>query len=457
MHRARARQAVVAVCAVGVTLASALPGGRADASGTSIRPTPLHVLWRVDRDGDRTTSAVASERDLLGGSPEGQQFYIPATGSNTLYRTFSPVRGDHRDSLRRSGPGGYVQDGVLGSPWASCGAVPGLKPILDGVNPASGDHATMRPDEILPGYTVQRQLGCGYQRYGTAGEDLLTTSAGGVTVSSNRVAGGSVWRWTYRGVQYVNTYYYGREIQGAIFIDHWNPTEAGDGLGDSQHPADIHGSPLLAESTGPATQSTRATPLEFSVNRTDAPSVWKDITLGKNLTLDFMGMGPVVLYETVVTTKHRLEGDWQTYIQAPAVFVRPIFRRYFTYDAAAPAVAPQEVYPGDYDLAGVQYRPPSGFGGIVVADDTLEHAMGLYAVGTAVPGGTIEDFSMAKYFTDAQAAQDSSENAPGTSGMDAHSQQPIRAGTTRYRTWIITGTLTEVASLMTALHEANVR
>jgi hypothetical protein len=455
MSGQRLRPVAAAMITFGLVVLGSVPP--AMASGTSIRPTPLHVLWRVDRDGDRTSSAAASERDALGGSPEGQLFYIPATGTNMLYRTFSPIRGDHRDSFRRSGPGGYVKDGVLGSPWAGCGALPGLAPIFDAVNPATGDHATLRPGEALPGYTVGRQLGCGYPRYGTAGEDLLTTIAGGVTVSSNRVAGGSVWRWTHRGVQYVNTYDYGREIQGAIFIDHWNPTEAGDGLGESQHPADIHGSPLLSESSGPTTQSTRAAPLEFSVNRTDAPSVWKDISLGKDLTLDFMGMGPVVQYDTVVTTSRTLVGDWQTYISAPAVFVRPVFRRYFTYDAAAPASSPQEVFPRDWDVAGVQYRPPSGIGGVVVADDTLEHAMGLYAVCTTVPGGTIEDFSMAKYFTEATGPQDESENAPGTTGMDAHSQQPIRAGTTRYRTWIITGTLAEVAALMTDLYEANVR
>jgi hypothetical protein len=446
----------VAVCAVAM-LAATLSLEPAHASGIALQPTPLNVLWRADRDGDRTTAALAAERDVLGGVPEGQLFYIPSAGRSRLYRTFSAARGDHRDLRTPSAPG-YKADGVLGAPWSRCGAVPGLASIRDAHNASTGDHATVRPGESLAGYvTSAKALGCGYPRYGTAGEDLLTTTAGGVTVSSNRVAGGAVWRWTYRGVQYVNTYDYGRQIQTAIFIDHANPTEAGDGLGDSGNPADLQGSPLLAASSGPTTQSTRAAPLEFSITRPDGPAVYEGIQVGKDLTLDFHGMGPVVQYDTVLTTSQRLQGDWQTYIDNVA-YLRASFRRYFTYDAADPGSPPREVFPGDYDLAGVVYRPPSGFGGVMIADDPLEHAMGMYAISATLPGGTIDGFGVWKYFGDfAGEGTDDSEASGRTSAMDAHSLRPVPPGTTVYRTWIITGTVEEVAALMTELYEAGVR
>ncbi|MFN2591105.1 MAG: hypothetical protein ABR518_10105 [Actinomycetota bacterium] len=443
--------AVVAVSAFAVGLAR-----RADASGVSLRATPLNVLWRVDRDGDRLTAPTAAERDALGGTSDGQLFYVRSSGSSPLYRTFKAARGDHRDARSLVGSGGYVLDGALGAPWPRCDA-PGMAPIHDAVNASTGDHATVGPQELLVGYSVKTQLGCGYPRYGTAGEDLLTTSAGGVTVSSNRVAGGAVWRWTHRGMQYVNTYDYGREIQAAIFIDHANPTEAGDGLGDSRYPADLQGSPLLMASSGPTNQSTRAAPLEFSVTRPDGPAVYQSIRLGKDLTLDFRGMGPVVRYDTFLTTSRRLEGDWQTYIQNVA-FLRPLFRRFFTYDAADPGTSPREVFPGDYDVAGIVYEPPSGFGGVIIADDSLSFAMGMYGVLASVPGGTIDGFSVAKYFTDLGGGPaDDSESSSATSAMDAHSLEPVPAGTTIYRTWIITGTVDEVASLMTDLYRAKVR
>jgi hypothetical protein len=66
--------------------------------------------------------------------------------------------------------------------------------------------------------------------------------------------------------------------------------------------------------------------------------------------------------------------------------------------------------------------------------------------------------SVAKYFGDfVGPGDDDSEWSSRTSAMDAHIQRPIKAGTTVVRSWIITGTLDEVAALMTDLYAAGVR
>ena len=73
-------------------------------------------------------------------------------------------------------------------------------------------------------------------------------SAGGITVESNKVAGGVTWRWFWNGMEFENHFGYGGEIQAAFYFGNssaLNPNEAGDGY----FPADIcavNGSPSRA-------------------------------------------------------------------------------------------------------------------------------------------------------------------------------------------------------------------
>ena len=64
-------------------------------------------------------------------------------------------------------------------------------------------------------------------------KSLLSLTAGGVTVKSNPAAGGTVWSWVWDGIEFINNWDFGREMQSALFpgdAEGSNPTEAGDDL-----------------------------------------------------------------------------------------------------------------------------------------------------------------------------------------------------------------------------------
>lgn len=65
--------------------------------------------------------------------------------------------------------------------------------------PGGRRHASC--DETLSGYSDEGMSVYSYPRYGTAQESFLTLSAGGVTVGSNLSARGSLWSWTWNGLQ----------------------------------------------------------------------------------------------------------------------------------------------------------------------------------------------------------------------------------------------------------------
>src|SRR5216684_1122599 len=192
-------------------------------------PTLLRTLYRVLVNGsDRMTTIGPNERTIY--PLEGQVYYVPdqsASGRTALNRLINSDLTDHADAI--GSLSGYSQDMVLGFPWTSA-SVSGVVPLLESFDSSTGDHALQAPSESLPGYSPQPLAAYGYPRYGNAAEVLLTLSTGGVTVQSNAVAGGALWRWYWNGTQFVNHFDYGREIQGAFFFksDQLNPTEAGD-------------------------------------------------------------------------------------------------------------------------------------------------------------------------------------------------------------------------------------
>ena len=96
-------------------------------------------------------------------------------------------------------------------------------------------------------------------------------------------------------------YDYGRQIQTAFVSDRGaaheaNPTEAGSRF--SAWPGSHKGSPCVrAANVLPATQVTSASPFEYEPTRWGGgyrrPFLWKDVRIGKEITLDYLGLGPV--------------------------------------------------------------------------------------------------------------------------------------------------------------------
>jgi hypothetical protein len=149
---------------------------------------------------------------------DGGTYYVadqPADGRTTLNRYMNPGATDHADGT--SQPSGYTFEEVLGYPWAQS-SLPGLDVLSEAFNPSTGDYALIAPSESLSGYTANSLGVYGYPRFANTSEVLLSLSAGGVTVESNKAAGGVTWRWFWNGMQFENHFGFGGEIQAAFYF-----------------------------------------------------------------------------------------------------------------------------------------------------------------------------------------------------------------------------------------------
>ena len=159
--------------------------------------TEVAVLWEVNvgQNGatDYMTSVNSAERDQY--SFLGAMAYIQAEGLTALLFRLFDGSFDHMD-WSAAGEGGYETQDVLGSPWTSSSAVPGLSPVTRMWNTSTGDHATTTPFDVpyYAGYQADSNYGgrYGYQRYGNKAYALTTGSGGGVTEGSDTIAGGAV-------------------------------------------------------------------------------------------------------------------------------------------------------------------------------------------------------------------------------------------------------------------------
>ena len=402
-------------------------------------PLPLNILERVNVGGtDRMTTVDISGEFC---SPEtcpsdGQVFYVPASqepGTLALNRFYNGP--DHLDSTQTSVPG-YTLEGPNGFPFGR-NSLLGLARLYEGVN-ATRDHALMRQSEQLAGY-LKRPLGAfGYPRFGNQTESVLSLSAGGVKIESNRVFGGALWRWTWNGKQFLSNLDSLRGSYDILFLNGFTNyiDENGD---DCQNHA-----PIVTAANAGSTQLTIAVPLAnpFAFGNDKPclhPVVWEDVSLGKQVTLNFRGMGPVAKY----TTFARLPAA----IQA-VDFYHPIsslgaeFNRYFFYDAESTDL--QEHFIADTCEDSQAFSP--NFGGVILSDQSGQFAMGAYGVSVS-QGGSISGMGLLRHVCD-----------DGTySRIDVIRSGDVPAGYSSYNAYFMTGTVQQVRGYMDALFKAGVK
>jgi len=414
---------------------------------------PLNILWRVKVGSiERMLTRSTSERDEF--PLEGAIFYVPKyqnSGTVPLYR-LDNGRSDRTDS-RHAGRG-YRTKTLIGYPWSS-NAVRGLSPIIHIYNPSNGDRALRYDGEGLPAdYQNEGYLGYGYKRFNNHNESLLSLNAGGVTIQSNRVAGGALWTWTWNGMQFINVYDYGRQMQAALFFgDGRNPTEAGDLYShQSLIPSVRHGSPVLNIYNSGNTQSTRSIPLQWDPawygERPETPVIYPDIIIGKDITLNFKNMGPVAKYTTVlwVPTAYK-----NVQFEIPTVYLRANFNRFWTYNAASKLL--KEVFPGK--CQGNKAVKPA-YGGVIISDATGNYAMGVYGVNKA-NGGSVSYFALWNFLCNRDEDGTSATGSNTTKWNAVFGPGMVAAGETRFNTWIITERLTKVTKYMDRLYTMGVK
>lgn len=426
-------------------------------------PTLLRTLYRVSVSGaDRVTTTGSDERS---NNPlEAQVYYVPdqsASGRTALNRLVNSSGMDHADAV--STLAGYSQDLVLGYPWSSASLAATVQ-LAEAFNNNGGDHALLAPSENIPGYSPQPLVAYGYPRFGNASEVLLSLSAGGVTVESNKVAGGTTWRWFWNGVQFLNHADYGREIQGAFYYagrNDVNPNEAGDRLTFSfLDPSIRHGSPVLDFKNQGTMQVTRAVPLDWDPSLhggdQDHPLIWENTVLGKDLILNFNSLGSVAKY----TTHLVLPGAAQGTLAMPAGYLLSSFNRYWTYDAGSNALkeVTASMPDGCLSLDGSSFGAYSfsvNAGGIIMSDAAGANAMGVYGVGVS-QGGSVSYFAMWKFFCWGDGPSESASDNTAWSAVYGNDVQ-FPAGESTYNVYIISDSVQNVAGRMSDLFRLNVR
>ena len=455
--------------------AAAVPGRPNAPAPNPNAPVTLATLWRVARTTaagvEYMTTSDAAERDRVGPSRGAVAVaYVPATmipGTSPLYRLVSPNGLDHMDSPVAS-ERGYRRVGAVGFPWTGAAArarLPGLTQITR--RHRGRDNALTSAGESLAGYTDAEPLALyGYRRYGRRNTAFATLAAGGVTIRSNRVAGCALWSWKWKGVEYVNVHDYGRQIQTSVGFSHdgigVNPTEAGSRYSaGSLPPAARQGAPCVSVSTvdsgGPSpTQRTRAIPLEWEPELLGGgpanPVAWPRMTVGKDITLNYAGLGPVARYTTVVTVPVRYAAFGA---EIPTVYLNGDLRELTLYDAAAnttrrlPTVCDR--------LDGV--NPGSGYGGIIASSDDGTRAFGYYGVHVE-RGGSVTRPKAGFGFSRHHCSPVGNGNGPAdssTTKLRAFNQEGLAAGENRFTTYLMTGTRAEVRALMRRLYTMKAR
>jgi len=422
----------------------------------------LNFVWRLQPTaGDWMSSSLTGEFNTYSG--DGQMYYAPQNdggGYLSLHRTYNPSVPDYMPSNDpNEGSGAGYSNDVRVAYLYPDSSWPGTEQIARAYKSSTGDHAIVRPGESLPGYSLEVMSGYAYPRYGEQNESLLELTGGGVTIGSNRSAGGALWSWSHNGKEFVNTRDYGRQIQSAYFDPTYddsaglfgliNPTEAGSQYTDvSRDVGRRQGSPLISAQNNGTAQSTRCVPVEWSPQNfgggPDNPVVWRNMALGKDITLDYNGMGAVAKYETILVPP---ADSVNSQFEIPTGYLTAEFDRFFTYDTVS--LDMNEVFPVPWSLVPVFFEPASGFGGVIIANDTLTHAMGIYGV-LRSEGGSVDYFTLWNFINgtpdidpyDGDTTKYSAVYGPGsvTGGLEY-----------RFTTWLMSGSLAEVTAFMDTL------
>ncbi len=401
---------------------------------------PLQVLLRLlPSETDRMTSAGSGEAQYF--PSEGEIYYIGADpnefGTIALNRFNNGP--DHMDSASSS-VDGYWSEGPNGFAWKS-NSLPGLSPMVEGFNSSTGDHALMRPGETLSGYETFGLNVFGYKRFGLLNASYLTLSKGELTVKSNLVYGGTLNQWSWNGMQFLQSTYPIMGMKDLLFHDFGMMSEGSDDY--------WRGSPIMTAKNNDSTQITRAVPMQNDPyalgGSNEVPILYRDVVLGKDLTLNFMHLGPVARYQTHVTLPRKTNSS----LYMPIVDVNPGLNRLWSYDAeidnrveVTNLTVPQNLQCESF------YGFEPQFNGVMLSSADMNYAIGIYAVNIS-HGGSVSWLSVSKHFC-------GDPNSDHTR-MDAIRNSELQAGESVFNSYIVTGTLADVQTKMHQLYLAGAK
>ncbi|WP_145179107.1 hypothetical protein [Gimesia aquarii] len=409
----------------------------------------------VNRGDRMATSAVSEIRRF---PREGQTYYFanfPENGTAAYFRHYNGS--DHRVSHKRIP--GYDQEVNIGYAWATANPL-GTQKIRYTHRPATDDYAIHSPFALIGRSLYPNRhtfTHYAFPRFTGTGVSPLKIDNGVIRVVSNRVAGGAIWEWWWNGKQFINQADYGRLIQSSLGIagEVALPTEGGnDHNKGSDQSVYGHGSPLVsAKNVDALTQVTRAVPVEWSkykypsLNTKKHLVVYKDWQLGKNIRLSpdlSLGAGhsqrrhQIVEYTTVLHLPETVPGniDWEI----PTGYLNTEFNRWFTFDAREP-----DINRGLKEVTEFMRANPNGLRrmrgctGLILATEDLKYAMGAYGAHRD-DGGDVNNYYFARYGDTHKFA------------LARRLGNRARPGEHTSKTYLMTGTLSNVRVAMRRLH-----
>jgi len=180
------------------------------------------------------------------------------------------------------------------------------------------------------------------------------------------------------------------------------------------------------------------------------PVIWKDMQLGKEITLNYLKMGSVARYMTVAVLPKSTD---KAIIEIPAVYLNGSLSKFFVFDAVKDSVTPL------LDAGATPHGtfPRSGIGGIIVCDETREHAFGLYASSLQQGGSVTAAGAGFQYIRWVAPEKGYTSGSATASKINALSRRPMEAGENSYTTYMMTGTFDEVINHMEKLYAAGAR
>jgi hypothetical protein len=438
----------------------------------------LDTLWQIPFGSDYASTVSPTERDAH--APFFGLFYIvnrstdavgqSITGIQVLNRLVNSGHTDHLDSTL-STEGSYTLDGPLGYVWSKGTSQVGLIPLVRMYDtttgsPNNGDHRTavevspVPQSQSLPDYHPEGPLGYGYARYPGTDVVLAWQTGGPVTVKSNLATGCALWEWWWNGIQFINDYDYGRQMQTAMYPmdsgssaleeagDHWS-APANAPVVDNRHP-----SPCVTYSAGSSAagnyQTTAAVALDWSPESfgggQDNPVIYPSVRLGKTITLDWIGPDavdrnwPVALYQTNINSP----AVTAAVVEAPTGYLTAQFSTYYSYSPSTQTLT--QLSPP----AGTNYNVPLSVNSpqaIIVSTGTspTSTAMGIY-ISNANSGFVLY----------ANPGSSGGQYGANSAKWEVHYYGPITANSWTYKTWVMTDTRQNVVSYLNQLYSWNV-
>ena len=456
---------------VAISLALVIPSQAVDR-------VKLNMIWRSPNSSDYFSTKSRSETIDWGST--AQMFYLfsdSRTGTTPIYRLYDGS-GDHMESTSSS-EGGYSFEDTLGYAYTSS-SFGDTDELVRKVHNYNGDHALSHDDDVLANYSDERMSRYGFKRFGTAQTSLLylptTGSVGGVRIGSNRAAGGSLWSFVWNGFEFVNCRDYGRQIQCSLFIpdssyrggydgvnDPWsNPTEAGSNNGDPYYNggSDVlfvgplaMGSPVIQIENSSNTQITRAVPLDFNPQQVGGsgqnPIQYRDMVIGKDVTLDYNSFGSVAKYQTKVTLPNSIA--WNAVIEIPTAYLVNSLTKAYSYNPATDTLTEVTTNVDQYDEFYDAFTPSTGYGGGIWASADSNYAFGIY--GASVANGGSVDYIRLQHLGDNTGSGGQNDNP--TKKLTAMRYGSFTAGEKTFTAYLVCGTLSTVRTKMLALYNGN--